>query len=211
MLDVDASQAPAVFFTDPVKLRTIIRNLVTNAIKFTERGRIEIRFVSLEGGGIAVEVADSGPGIPEESQEMIFEPFRQLDGSSTRSHGGIGLGLALSRKLARLIGGDLGVRSVPGEGSTFTLTLPPTPVSRNVPSEPGGLEAAVPALGQALGAVEHIVLIATGSLGSNPREPGHLAPQRQAAHKGPLGTQRHAPRGGLGNGAFEPVTVETLV
>jgi signal transduction histidine kinase len=120
----DVSGAPPRLFTDGVKLRTIVRNLVTNAIKFTSAGRIELR-VRRGGDGVRIEVRDTGCGIRPEDAEVIFEPFRQLDGSHTRARGGIGLGLALSRRLARSLDGDLVVESSPGVGSTFALLLPP--------------------------------------------------------------------------------------
>jgi signal transduction histidine kinase len=108
---------------DPVKLRTILRNLVTNAAKFTSKGTVRVH-MSCNREGLIVSVADTGPGIRESDLGMIFEPFRQVDGSPTRAHGGIGLGLALSRKYARLLRGEISVVSVPGGGSTFTLTIP---------------------------------------------------------------------------------------
>jgi signal transduction histidine kinase len=120
---VEIDDAPREFRTDSVKLKTILRNLVTNAAKFTAEGSIRIRFAR-EPFGLAISVADTGPGIPADSLELVFEPFRQLNGSMTRSHGGIGLGLALSRKLAKLLGGDLTVASEVGKGSVFTLRLP---------------------------------------------------------------------------------------
>lgn len=120
---VEVVSAPEEFCTDSVKLKTILRNLVTNAAKFTTEGEIAIRFAG-DAGGLAISVSDTGPGIPSDSLELVFEPFRQLNGSMTRSHGGIGLGLALSRRLARLLGGELSVTSRVGEGSTFTLTMP---------------------------------------------------------------------------------------
>lgn len=124
-LEVDCARAPRVFVSDAVKVRTILRNLLTNAVKFTEEGSIRIRFEAAPDGSTSIAVADSGIGIAPDAQEAIFEPFRQLDGSSTRTHGGVGLGLALSKKLAYLLGGDLTVESQPGRGSTFTLCLPP--------------------------------------------------------------------------------------
>lgn len=120
---VEIDGAPREFRTDSVKLKTILRNLVTNAAKFTAEGSIRMRFAR-DPFGLAVSVVDTGPGIPADSLELVFEPFRQLNGSMTRSHGGIGLGLALSRKLAKLLGGDLTVASEVGKGSVFTLRLP---------------------------------------------------------------------------------------
>jgi signal transduction histidine kinase len=124
---LDFTTAVRTMHVDGAKLRTILRNLITNAAKFTSEGRITIRLRS-EGERLAIEVEDTGPGIRAEDQEVIFEPFRQLDGSSRRAHGGLGLGLALSRKLARVLGGELTVRSAMGRGSTFVLTLPTTAV-----------------------------------------------------------------------------------
>ena len=109
--------------SDGTKLRTILRNLVINAAKFTVAGTITLR-LARRGETLRIEVQDTGPGIRPEDQERIFEPFRQLDGSSTRRHGGVGLGLALARKQARILGGELEVQSEPGVGSTFALVLP---------------------------------------------------------------------------------------
>jgi len=123
--DLNISAAPAGLMTDTVKLRTILRNLLANAVKFTTAGSITLR-IGLEGGHVCFAVSDTGTGIAPEHQELIFEPFRQLDGSSTRRYGGIGLGLALSRKLACILGGELRVESQLGAGSTFRLALPAT-------------------------------------------------------------------------------------
>lgn len=109
--------------TDAAKVRTILRNLVHNAMKFTSEGEITVR-IERHDDALWIAVQDTGVGIAAEDREKIFEPFRQLDGSVTRSYGGVGLGLALCRKLARLLGGDIEVDSTPGVGSTFTLRLP---------------------------------------------------------------------------------------
>jgi signal transduction histidine kinase len=120
---LELALAPPRLRTDATKLRTILRNLIINAAKFTAAGTVALRIVR-RGGALRLEVRDTGPGIRPEDQEVIFEPFRQLDGSSTRQHGGVGLGLALSRRLARMLGGDVQVESEPGVGSTFALVLP---------------------------------------------------------------------------------------
>lgn len=110
---------------DAERVRQILLNLVGNAVKFTECGGITIR-VAARPDGVAVAVADSGIGIAPEALPTIFEEFRQLDTSLTRRHGGAGLGLAIARKLAEQMGGQLTVESTPGVGSTFTLWLPAT-------------------------------------------------------------------------------------
>ncbi len=108
---------------DEEKVRQIVINLLSNAAKFTAKGRIELRARSADDR-VEIAVADTGIGIPPEKLELVFEEFEQVDATSTRAHGGTGLGLAIARRLARLMGGDIGVVSEPGAGSTFTLTLP---------------------------------------------------------------------------------------
>jgi signal transduction histidine kinase/DNA-binding response OmpR family regulator len=116
--------APATITTDPQRLGQILKNLLSNAVKFTERGAVRLRVAAGPGPSVSFAVSDSGIGIAPEHQELIFEAFRQADGSTHRKYGGTGLGLSISRDLARLLGGDIEVRSTPGEGSVFTLTLP---------------------------------------------------------------------------------------
>jgi CheY-like chemotaxis protein len=93
-------------------------------VKFTEVGSVRLRVAAAPGGAVSFAVSDSGIGIAPEQQQLIFEAFRQADGSTHRKYGGTGLGLSISRDLARLLGGDIHVQSRPGEGSVFTLTLP---------------------------------------------------------------------------------------
>lgn len=114
---------PASVVMDVQRVRQILNNLLNNAIKFTDNGRIDM-VVRVEGSKLAFGVADTGRGIPRECQDQIFEKFRQLDQFVTREHEGTGLGLALARELAHLLGGDITVDSRLGEGSTFTLYLP---------------------------------------------------------------------------------------
>ena len=118
--------APGEIETDAGKLRQILVNLLGNAVKFTDAGEVELRLGSVDGCA-TFQVRDTGPGVPPEHLERIFEPFTQVDQSVTRLKGGTGLGLAVSRRMARLLGGDLVVESTPGEGSVFTLKLPPAP------------------------------------------------------------------------------------
>ncbi len=111
---------------DPVRLRQVLLNLLGNAIKFTPAGavRILVELEKAETDGIELRFAvrDSGPGIPKEKQQLIFEAFRQADGSITRRHGGTGLGLFISSKLVDMLGGRIWVESSPGQGSTFCFT-----------------------------------------------------------------------------------------
>lgn len=133
--DVEWDGTPARLMVDAVKLRTILRNLIGNAAKYTVSGRITF-VVAQERGQVRLAIRDTGPGIAAGDHEAIFEPFRQVDGSSTRKHGGVGLGLALARKLARLLGGDLTVDSAPDAGSTFAVVLPESAVGLDAASEP---------------------------------------------------------------------------
>ncbi|MDB5957009.1 response regulator [Ramlibacter sp.] len=124
-LHVDvAPDAPSSLFTDRHRLEQILRNLMSNAVKFTEHGSVALRVARVEGDRIAFEVRDSGIGIRQEQHQLVFEAFRQADSSTSRKYGGSGLGLSISRDLARLLGGDIAVVSAPGQGSTFTVTLP---------------------------------------------------------------------------------------
>jgi signal transduction histidine kinase/CheY-like chemotaxis protein/CHASE3 domain sensor protein len=123
-VSIDPS-APTQITTDVQRLGQILRNLLSNAIKFTDKGQVSLHVSSAEGGNIAFTVRDTGIGIPTHQLQLIFEAFRQADGSTHRRYGGTGLGLSISRDLARMLGGDVSVESVPGQGSAFTLILPP--------------------------------------------------------------------------------------
>jgi len=109
--------------TDPGKLRQILLNLLSNAIKFTDRGEVRLR-ISEEPGNVLFALRDTGGGIAEGQLERILEPFHQAPTPNARRPGGTGLGLTVSRELARLLGGEVTVASVPDQGSTFTLRIP---------------------------------------------------------------------------------------
>ena len=136
--------APERLETDPQRLGQILKNLLSNAFKFTQEGAISLRVAAAPGGQVTFAVQDSGIGIPSEQQEIIFEAFRQADGSTHRKYGGTGLGLSISRDLARLLGGDVTVKSQAGQGSLFTLRLPvqyPGPVTVDRSSQTGATAA----------------------------------------------------------------------
>jgi PAS domain S-box-containing protein len=118
------------FETDPGKLRQILLNLVGNALKFTDEGEVALT-VETTGPKLLVHVRDTGDGIAPEHVDRIFEPFWQVDQTTTRRQGGTGLGLPVSRRLARLLGGDVTVSSTVGEGSTFTVHLPIQPTQQD--------------------------------------------------------------------------------
>ncbi len=139
-LDFAVNMAPDVprsLHTDAKRLQQILKNLLSNAFKFTERGRVTMDVAAVTSGWnpeketlnrarsvVAISVTDTGIGISPEKQQIIFEAFQQADGSTSRKYGGTGLGLAISREIAGLLGGEIRLTSVPGEGSTFTLYLP---------------------------------------------------------------------------------------
>ena len=109
---------------DPVRVRQILSNFITNALKFTERGHVRIEATPTGSGGLRLAVSDTGPGIPAETQARLFTPFSQGDSSTTRRFGGTGLGLSICRELAQLMDGTVGIESTPGYGSTFWAELP---------------------------------------------------------------------------------------
>jgi len=115
---------PASLYTDRQRVEQILKNLLSNAFKFTERGSVTLAVTPGADGGVTIDITDTGIGIDPGHQESIFEAFRQADGTTSRRYGGTGLGLTISRDLSHLLGGRLTVRSTPGQGSTFTLTLP---------------------------------------------------------------------------------------
>jgi signal transduction histidine kinase/ActR/RegA family two-component response regulator len=118
-----ARDFPSSVLGDPTRVRQIVSNLLSNALKFTRFGRVDIRLVTIVGG-VRLEVSDTGIGIPEEAQGRIFQPFTQAGAGITRQYGGTGLGLALTRNLCKAMQGHLHIRSEPGFGSHFSAELP---------------------------------------------------------------------------------------
>ncbi|TJX39148.1 MAG: hybrid sensor histidine kinase/response regulator, partial [Mesorhizobium sp.] len=125
---------PETVRTDEKRLQQIVLNLLSNAFKFTSQGDVTLSIHAERTGrgngatalpkALAISVTDTGIGIPEDKQKLIFEAFQQADGTTSRKYGGTGLGLSISREIARLLGGELRVESQPGTGSTFTLVIP---------------------------------------------------------------------------------------
>ncbi len=132
VLAVTCDPAVGAIHADPMRVRQALLNLASNAVKFTEDGRVTIAAarVSADGGDtVLLRVSDTGIGMTPEQVAGLFEDFRQADTATTRKYGGTGLGLAISRRFCRMMGGDISVESSPGRGSTFTISLPATVVA----------------------------------------------------------------------------------
>jgi signal transduction histidine kinase len=134
VLEVEPLPGDCLALGDPARVEQILLNLLSNAIKYTSAGgKITVQ-CAVSGESASIAVKDTGRGVPQEKLESIFEPFVQLGRSLSSAHEGMGLGLAISRDLARAMGGDLKVSSKVGGGSTFTLTLPRPPQATSTTS-----------------------------------------------------------------------------
>jgi len=119
-----ARDVPPYFVTDNQRLRQVLRSLLSNAFKFTERGQVTVAVKKVDGEALRFDVRDTGIGIPHDKHDLIFQAFQQADGTTSRKYGGSGLGLSISREFSRLLGGSVSVTSEPGAGSVFSVTLP---------------------------------------------------------------------------------------
>jgi len=157
-----AHDFPASVLGDPTRVRQIVGNLLSNALKFTRFGRVDVRLEPMIGG-VRLEVRDTGIGIPEEAQARIFQPFTQAGAGITRQYGGTGLGLALTRNLCKAMHGHLHIRSQPGFGSRFTAELPLNACAKADTPEP--LHASVAALTAAGSGLHELMLGLLPALG----------------------------------------------
>jgi PAS domain S-box-containing protein len=138
IINYELEEGEDIIYTDETKFRQIINNLIKNAFKFTHQGTIEFGYTVKTENDIPFlqfYVKDTGIGIPEDKQSIIFERFRQADDSHTRKYGGIGLGLAITEKLLKLLGGKIWVESEEGKGSTFFFTLPFDPDEKPISTD----------------------------------------------------------------------------
>jgi signal transduction histidine kinase/CheY-like chemotaxis protein/HPt (histidine-containing phosphotransfer) domain-containing protein len=190
MSQIDPGQ-PDRYIGDPVRLRQVLINLAGNAVKFTERGTVVIEAWVEQNERAETyacfSVTDTGMGISEEQAQRLFRPFEQADRSITRRFGGTGLGLSISRQLVDLMGGEIGVRSIPAQGSTFWFRIPCSPVDGGEAPARGGVQARVMTLSKEPREGEiwtrYLTWLGTDTMSFNSAEPAAVA-YRQAAEAG---------------------------
>lgn len=137
-LDMDGNHT--MIFTDAQRLRQVITNLINNALKFCNDGEVKLSATFTENLGLTFSVTDNGVGIPEKMHQLVFERFRQVDGSTNRKFGGTGLGLAICRSIVEMLGGEIWLQSEQGKGAAFSFTLPYEPNRVNEPEIPSRAE-----------------------------------------------------------------------
>jgi len=216
---------PPLFQGDAGRLRQVLINLAGNALKFTEQGEIEIR-VEPSGGDVGLirgSVRDTGIGIPPEHQAAIFEAFVQAHANDPRSHGGTGLGLAISQRLVRLMGGEIGMQSRPGAGSTFWFTARLAPVlERTVPESTVDLQGMRVLVIEPNAAAAEVLVATLASHGCRTRVASHYRAAIEIARQGARGgepfdaavldlTALGDGRGRVVHRAGEPLGVQTVV
>jgi signal transduction histidine kinase/CheY-like chemotaxis protein/HAMP domain-containing protein len=196
---------PAAIVTDEQRLQQILRNLLSNAFKFTAEGGVTLRIERAAEDVVTFSVTDTGIGIAEDKLAVIFEAFQQADGTTSRTYGGTGLGLSISRELARALGGEISVQSTVDRGSTFTLRLrldaapAASVVSPDSPMIAGALTNGQSAPAPALTRVSGDSVIEAAESAGSPRPPGRpLAPTRRLLVLDRGGLALHAIRGLVG-------------
>src|SRR5581483_6556558 len=194
---------PKTIPTDPQRLQQILNNLLSNAFKFTEKGRVDFRAAPADSGwtlpdldtaeGVAaLTVTDTGIGIPTDMQRSIFEAFAQGDGTTSRKYGGTGLGLSICRELVALLGGEITLQSEPGRGSTFTVYLPagsiPSP-RRRATDDPGTDDDAIASISLV---TPEPVLIGATTADPRPHETSPIAVEPRALQRAAAANGGHA-------------------
>jgi signal transduction histidine kinase/DNA-binding response OmpR family regulator/CHASE3 domain sensor protein len=169
---------PAQVETDKLRLEQIIKNLLANAFKFTSKGAVTLTVgpSAARANFIELSVRDTGIGIPEEKHQLIFEAFQQADGSTRRKYGGTGLGLSISRELVKLLGGEIILRSQPGEGSEFKVTIPQFKMAAGEPPVAEPVAGLVREAASADLPDHHAVLTLSEAPAEIPDDRDHLAP-----------------------------------
>ncbi len=181
-VEIDAA-APTTLHTDGQRLAQVLKNLLANAMKFTARGDITLALAPVAGGGLRIEVHDTGIGIAADKQQVIFEAFRQADGSTSRLFGGTGLGLSISRELVQRMGGRIEVNSTPGQGSVFAVELPLQMPEQ--PAVPMAAAGAAPAGSAAVAALAVATPAAPTAMSAPPSQPPAAGPDAAVAARAP--------------------------
>jgi signal transduction histidine kinase/ActR/RegA family two-component response regulator len=185
---------PSVIVVDAVMVARVVRALLDNAITFTPRGHVKLRTELTGNGVLSISVSDTGPGVPPALQERVFEPFFQADSGLSRAHGGVGLGLAVARRMARSMGGNLRLSSTLGQGSVFTLEIPYAEAPADAVPAPRAPDVVAAAVSSArISVAPRADLAAAGVTARAPALQGAGAPP--PAHSSPEAAPRPLARG----------------